>query len=287
MTTARTQIFTSLALIIETRKLKFKKLVQKHYPDIIDIPSGYKRLGDFMFLRSNRQLSPDLGEAILELFPWCKGVYQYLSTEGMSRNPMLVYLGGSKDTIIEHQENKVAYVLDFAKIMFSGGNSHLRKLLVNDVADHEFLVDMFAAVGNLSLQVLYYREIDAILIEQDPYTFSFLEKTVQRNNIENVQLINQDCRDVKLENTADRIFMGYHDVDLSHLRKALVIARDRVTLHLHPIAKVGYYDEWVERYSNWIRELGGNIEKVNTRMIKHFSPGLDHIEIQIIVQKAK
>ncbi|KKL12699.1 hypothetical protein LCGC14_2533170, partial [marine sediment metagenome] len=51
-----------------------------------------------------------------------------------------------------------------------------------------------------------------------PYTFSFLEKTVKINKIKNIEIMNIDCKDAKIENWADHVFMGYHNVNKNHLR---------------------------------------------------------------------
>ncbi len=265
--------------------MRFKDYIKKNYPAINNIPSGYKRHGNFIFLRSQEQLDNKLGEAILSLYPWCEGVYHYKNTIGESRNPEVVCLGGSIDSIIEHKENKVIYIFDFKKIMFSGGNSALRKRLVTIVQEDEFIVDMFAAVGNLSLQPIFYKKINAILIEQDPYTFTFLEKTIDKNNITSVNLINDDCRRVSMSNIADRIFMGYHDVDQSHIAQAIKLSKDRCNIHLHPIAKAGNYEEWITRYTNWIEYYGVKCEHVQVFKVKNYSPGLHHIEIIITVNK--
>lgn len=265
--------------------MKFKKYMKKKYPDLLHIPTGFKRLGNYMILRSTYNLENQLGNAILNEFPWCKGVYQYNTTTGESRIPQIRYLAGNKETKIIHKENKVLYHLDIARIMFSGGNTNLRKRLVNELREGEFLVDMFAAVGNLSLQPLFYKRNNAILIEKNNYTFSFLKKNIQENNIVNVELINSDCRDVNIEDIADRIYMGYHDVDISHLSKAIEIAKNKSNLHLHPIAKVGFYDEWINMYSTWMEDLGVKIIETRTVKVKDFSPGLHHIEIVITIQK--
>lgn len=265
--------------------MKFKQIISSKNPQLQNIPSGYKRLGNVIFLRSQKNLEKKLGEAILDVYSWCEGVFQYVTTEGESRKPKLNLLAGSNNTEIEHKENGLLYVFDFSKVMFSGGNSGLRMRLIEEVTDGEMLVDMFAAIGNLSLQVLYYRKINAILIEKDPITFSYLHETIKKNGIEEVKLINKDCREVDLQNVADRIFMGYHDLDRTHMESAVRIAKSNAILHLHPIAKIGYYQQWEKLYSDWLNTLKVEILGIRTRRIKHFSPGLDHIEIMISIRK--
>ncbi|MCY3411355.1 MAG: hypothetical protein INQ03_06935 [Candidatus Heimdallarchaeota archaeon] len=265
--------------------MKFRDKILAIRPQLAVIPSGYKRVGDFVLFRSQHRLSGELGTAVMQLFPWCRGVYQYLTTTGTSRNPSITWLAGSRDTVTEHKENGVIYVLDIARIMFAGGNSQLRKRLIQQVDEQEYLVDMFAAVGNLSLQVLYYKKIKATLIEQDSNTYSFLLQTLERNLIAGIDVLNADCRDVQLINIADRIFMGYHELEVSHFQAAVRLAKTTAILHTHPIAPADHYEEAIYKYTEFLNRCEVNVELIAALKVKNYSPGLHHIEIIFKIDK--
>lgn len=265
--------------------MKFREKLISVDKNLKNVPRGYKRLGDFIILRSNNLLSPQLGEKILEIYQWCIGVYQHKTTIGEGREPEMILLGGSSNTDILHKENGVLYHLDFKRITFSGGNRGLRKILVDAVKPEENLVDMFAAVGNLSLQPLYYNKNKGILIEKNEYTFGYLKKTMELNKISDIILINDDCRNVDIKNYADRIFMGYHDVDKTHIAKAIEISKDRAILHLHPLTKPNNYEECAKKYLEWIKFNDVGTKLISINKIKDFSPGLHHIEVVVEIQK--
>lgn len=265
--------------------MKFKERLLSLNPDLKYVPSGFKRLGDFVILRSSQQLSVKLGEAVLQSYSWCRGVYQYITTEGETRQPKIIHLAGNTNTETIHHENGVKYVLDIQKVMFSGGNTQLRRSLVDMVENGENLLDMFCAVGNLSMQIVVHKKVNAILVEKSPITYEYLIQTLQANHVEGYKTLNIDCRDLQLDSWADRIFMGYHDVDKSHLSVAVRAAKSHSKIHLHPIARFNNYQEVISRYTQWLEELGVKIIEVISKKVKDYSPKLHHIQVIYSIEK--
>ncbi len=251
------------------------------------IPKGFQRTGSILILRSNHKLDERIGEACLNIYSWTTGVFQHVSTQTEGRIPKLIYLAGQRNTETIHIENGVKYVLDIEKITFSQGNSNLRKRLINEVNDGENLLDMFAAVGNLSLQPILYKTINFHLIEKQPYTYKFLLKTLKINDVTRGITQNIDCRDITIKNWADRIFMGYHDVNEEHLTSALKALKQNGIIHLHPLVKNHDVSEWIEYYSKIIEANNYSIIDVTSYTVKKFSPGLEHTEIQFKVSSIK
>ncbi|MCE7735284.1 MAG: hypothetical protein GPJ54_10430 [Candidatus Heimdallarchaeota archaeon] len=266
-------------------KLSFRERVLLVDPSIEHVPMGYKRLENKIILRHKTLLKENLGLAVLKSYPWCTSVFQHINTLGENRRPELRHLAGDENTIVTHTENKTKYVLDISKITFSGGNRELRKRLVDEVSDGENVLDMFAAVGNLSMQVLKHRNVNGILVERDDYTFSFLNKSIILNKLTNVDIHNLDCRDIEITNWANRIFMGYHNVAESHLKRALDASKELVKIHIHPLALKNDYSEFSSIYHTWIRNYGARIIDTEVRKIKSYSPNLDHIEIVVSIEK--
>lgn len=265
--------------------MKFREQIRQSYPELSEVPAGYKRYGDAMVLRFHKVLSPQLGQAILELYPWCQRVFQHETTVGENRRPQLRHLAGDMSTEVLHHENGTTYVLDLAKITFSGGNRYLRERLVEQVSDGEQLLDMFAAVGNLSLQLLVHHRIEARLVERDPYTYQYLVRSLQANQIDPSLAFNQDCRELVLENWADRILMGYHGVDFSHFAVAVRAAKQRSTIHLHPLVPLEKSSAVMEKYKNWVNRSGAVILNHSVSRVKSFAPGIEHLEVILELEK--
>lgn len=264
--------------------MKFKDLILSMDPSIEDIPAGYKRIGDKVILRYGKLLRTPVGIAVMQAYPWCTGVFQHLTTIGEARKPQLINLAGDQQTIVTHKENGCFYKIDIENITFSGGNRGLRKRLAETVTDGENLLDMFAAIGNLSLQPIVKRKINSILIEKNAHTYEYLLQTLIANDI-STKTYNEDCRNVNISSWADRIFLGYHNVDRSHIQAAIESAKKHAILHLHPLAKPGNYQEWSEKYCSWIKDFGAEASVTNIIKIKNYSPGLHHIEVVISINR--
>jgi tRNA wybutosine-synthesizing protein 2 len=251
----------------------------------VNIPAGYHRYGDAMVLRFHKPLSPELGQTVLDTHSWCTRVFQHKTTSGVNRKPELIHLAGDPDTEVLHLENGVKFIIDLSNITFSGGNRGLRERLVKQVQDGEHLLDMFAAVGNLSLQPIFYHNITAILVERDPYTFKYLVKSLQANQMDPLIAYNLDCRKISLQNWADRIFMGFHDVDYSHFSRAIEAAKENVFLHLHPLTPSDQYDRWIDQYQTWLKSSSAQLISAEINRIKSYAPGIEHIEVILEVEK--
>ena len=265
--------------------MKFRDLISNNDPSITNIPSGYSRYGHIMLLRSSSKLPSKMAEIILSHYPWCQSVYQQTDTKGISRIPEIKLLGGIDNPKTLHIENGAKYNIDISRITFSPGNRYLRERLVNEIKDSEHLVDMFSAVGNLSLQPLIHKKISATLIEQNEYTFSYLQKNIKLNGVQDVELYNLDSRKIDKQNIADRIFMGYHDADKTHLISALKIAKKTCIIHLHPIVVIGELDNQIKTYNDFFNQQNINFEILSTHKIKNYSPKKEHIEIQYKITK--
>ena len=244
---------------------------------------NYFRLGRTLFLRCKPP--PDIISKILEIHPWADAIYFYHSVSGESRHPKITFLGGKEKSLIQHRENGVIYIFDIFQTMFSPGNQNLRKILAEEVSENEKLLDMFAAVGNLSLQPSVKKSCHLIAVEKNVHTYKSLLRTLKVNRIHPVAVLNIDSRRLNLENWADRVLMGYHNVDFQHVRSAVKAAKSGAILHLHPIAKHGNYHEWVYLYKIWIQNSGAHSTFLKATHVKKFSPGQSHYMLDFRIEK--
>ena len=238
-----------------------------------------------MVLRHPHPIPKEVGEIAVSKYKWCNGVFQQLGTSGENRRPILRHLAGTAKTEVIHKENGVKYILDIAKVTFSGGNSELRRRLAKEVEKGERLLDMFAAVGNLSMQPIVHKNVEYILVEKDPITYSYLIKTLEANGKSAIHAHNMDCRDITIKDWADRIFMGFHGVDESHLRVALKALGKEGKIHIHPIGKPRKKKELISEYISIIKKQNVDIKNTKIMKVKKYSPGLLHYEIIFEIAK--
>ncbi len=244
---------------------------------------SYFRIGNQLIVRKKPPY--EIAQKIVDRFPWVEGVYFYQAIRGEERVPQIIHLAGKDKPDVMHKENGVFYLFNIYQTMLSPGNTYLRKLLVDITSLKENLLDMFAAVGNLSLQPTYYNNCNLIAVEKSSSTFKSLQKTMKFNGILPKKLVNIDSRRLQLKNWADTVFLGYHNLDFKHVQTAVKAAKSYAKLHFHPIAKKGAEQDWIDIYSRWISSCGATSEVDDVFHVKKFSPGQSHYLIVISIRK--
>ena len=100
--------------------------------------------------------------------------------------------------------------------MWSPGNTGWRSALSGPEKVSEFyrfdkpktIIDYFAGIGYFSLQMAKgYPEAEVIAIDKNPKSIEYLTLNAKNNAVENIEIINGDCRNI--EKKADVIHLGY------------------------------------------------------------------------------
>ncbi|MFX0116559.1 MAG: hypothetical protein ACFFB3_18570 [Candidatus Hodarchaeota archaeon] len=209
-----------------------RSLIEQKWPDklpLIPVPRGWKRVGHVAILNSpilSPELEKILGQAILFLLSRV-GIetvaVRSAPTSETFRRPSIRVIAGRNETETIHREHRVRFKLDAAKITFSAGNLYERKRMIETIREG-FLVDMFAAVGNLSLPAVAHwaPSLKALGIELNPLTHRYLTETIAINGLTNhYKSILGDSRVETPENIADHVIMGCWAADNEHLLAAI------------------------------------------------------------------
>ena len=70
------------------------------------------------------------------------------------------------------------------------------------------IIDYFAGIGYFSIQMAKgYPEAEIIAIDKNPKSVEYLSLNAKNNSVENMKIINDDCRNVEMK--ADVIHLGY------------------------------------------------------------------------------
>ncbi|MCK5238299.1 MAG: hypothetical protein KAR33_02055, partial [Candidatus Thorarchaeota archaeon] len=120
-------------------------------PDTLLLPRGFHLVGHVALLTLNSELSQfdkQIGEATLKYDSKIYSVAVRVGpTVGIIRRPAYKLVAGDTDTLTTHVENEVSFRIDPLRLTFSGGNRKERISLPRMVQSHEYVVDMFACVG--------------------------------------------------------------------------------------------------------------------------------------------
>jgi tRNA wybutosine-synthesizing protein 2 len=194
---------------------------------------GYQRLGDILVLHGPRPSKEEIEALVAWAHP--RGMLWMRSLSGITRTPCTELLyGSSGDVLVE--EAGCRYWLDPAIVMFAQGNRHERQrmgALVRKSGRPERVADCCAGIGYFTVPMARAGAF-VHAIELAPRTFSFLQRTVQENCLED--RVQAECGDFRthLSGTYDRLVIGHFDA-LSYLPCALAHAHPGSVLHVHTL----------------------------------------------------
>ena len=188
-------------------------------PNLHDIlPTKWKKIGNVLII-DLENLAEDKKREIAEVYAEelnVKTVIQKNKVSGELRKPEKVDLLYGTETITEISEYGIRYSLDLGEIMWSSGNTGWRSALAGPEKVKDFysfdkpktIIDYFAGIGYFALQMARgYPKARIIAVDKNPKAIEYLITNVKENNIENVDIVNDDCRNVKWN--ADVIHLGY------------------------------------------------------------------------------
>ncbi|MFW9980389.1 MAG: class I SAM-dependent methyltransferase family protein [Candidatus Thorarchaeota archaeon] len=257
-------------------------------PDYISLPRGYYLVGYVALLTLSSgalKYKKEIGKATLDYNDKIKSVALKIGpTRDLTRKPHYELVAGNRDTLTTHIENGVVFRIDPLKFTFSRGNRHERINIPTIVQHNEFVVDMFACVGQFALHIARNTDARVTAIEINPEAFELLQENIRLNRVENrVDALLGDCREIHPIGAADRVIMGYLHDSIEYLPAGLETLKPiGGWIHLHsgiPKHRIGYYCNTIDTIA---REAGfsANIE---TREIKHYSPGIVHYVFDIFL----
>ncbi len=238
-----------------------------------------KVIGDILVLKNE----PDNLQELLDL-PEVKRIVKLGRINGHKREPEVeILVGDNTETI--HRENHCFFKLDVAKIMWSKGNTGERKRMSTLAEDGEIIVDMFAGIGYFSIPIAVHSNPAKIYsLEINPVSYGYLKENIMLNKVEDViEPILGDCREFAPRNFADRVLMGYIGNTHEYLDKAVDIVKPGGVIHYHESVpdKLKF-----ERPPQRIIDAanGRNVEILNKRIIKKYSPGVYHVVIDARIE---
>jgi len=278
-------------------------------------PSSWAVIGSVVLVEIIDAPRPEeIGEALLDLHGEADTVLERHGIAGEHREPDVSVLAGEGDTETIHTEHGTRYALDLAKVMFSPGNKEERARMGRVVeqsetterasgeerpassdsergepseqasgeaasSENETVLDMFAGIGYFTLPMARAGG-EVIAVERNPTAFQYLLENARLNGVtDRVQPYRADCRDVVGEVNADRVVMGYYDA-YEYLDSALDALEEGGVLHLHEATPENLvFDRPIDRLEDAASDRGRSIEVLDTRRVKSYSEGVEHVVV--------
>lgn len=248
------------------------------------LPSGWQILGNIIVVSiddSLDYLKTDIADALLIMYPSCSTVVRDMGISGQFRLPQReVLVGNNTETV--NKENGCLFKLDVTKVMFSKGNLH-EKALMSSIGADETIVDMFAGIGYFTIPMaVHSKPAKIIAIEINPESYAYLQENITLNNVEHiVEALNGDCAQLTPEGVADRVIMGYVNTTHHYLSQGIAaIKKDGGILHYHETTPESLvFSRPVRRIEQATLKAGRQVEILDCRKIKKYSPGVWHVVV--------
>jgi tRNA wybutosine-synthesizing protein 2 len=256
------------------------------------LPKGYQIVGSILLIKLNKNLLKNrrlIGKKIIEILPYIKTVCLIKEIKNNIRKPEIEVIAGLKKTQTLNKEHGCKFLLDVSDIMWSQGNKNEKIRLMKIAKPRETIVDMFAGIGYFSIILAKYSNPKKIYaIDINPKAIEFLRKNVWLNNVEDkIEILQGDCREFAqfLENTADRIIMGYLFNTEKFLPYAFRIAKNNATIHFHRTIK----EEEIDKIKEKLIKIGTRnkvkIKVLNVKKVKSYAPKIWHVVFDMKIIK--
>lgn len=244
-----------------------------------------KVIGDILVLKDNVHNPYEGDPQELLKIPGVNRVVRLGRIRGVQREPEVEVLWG-EGTETVHRENHCLFKLDVARIMWSKGNTTERKRMAQLVEDGETIVDLFAGIGYFTIPMAVHARPGKIYaVEINPVAHAYLSENIHLNKVQDiVEPILGNCREVAPRNIADRVLMGYIGNTEEYLDVAMDVLKDEGIIHYHEsVPDKLKFIRPAERVIN--AGKGFDVEILNQRVIKKYSPGVYHVVVDARVKK--
>jgi len=256
------------------------------------LPKKWKKIGDIITI-DFKDIDKDKKKEIAKIYAEelrVKTVIQKNSVSGELRKPDNINLLYGNETITEISEYGVKYKLDLAEIMWSPGNTGWRSALTGPEKVSDFysfnkpkvIIDYFAGIGYFAIQMAKgYPKSKVIAIDKNPKSIEYLTMNCIENGIENIEIINDDCRNITSK--ANVIHLGYIGNTIDFLDHTYHCLKENGIAIFHEAYRNNWLgfksrSDWIgipDNFSKLMETKGFAVEKFER--VKFYGPSTSHI----------
>ena len=200
----------------------------------------------------------------------------------------LVFGQDTRETIIK--ENNCRIKIDVEKVFCSTRLSEERRRIVSLIKDGEIVGVFFAGAGPFALSIAKSKEVKEIIaIELNDLAVKYLKENIKLNRVEDI--VKPVLGDVKIEakkypNYFDRVVMPLPKSAELFLDSAIFSAKDGGIIHIYKfVPKDDPYTETEKEITEIAKVNKVNLEIVNKRIIRSYSPAIVQIVMDLKVKK--
>ena len=263
----------------------FSELLKDELTDdeIENLRTSFDTIGDIVILEIPEDLQDKkqlIGDAALK-FTKRKAIYMKKSAiKGTTRVRDLEFLSGTDDSVTIHKEHGARLKLDVREVYFSPRLATERKRVMESVKDGEKILDMFCGIGPYPIVIAKNKDVDITAVDINESAIKYLNENIKLNKLKgNIRTYCGDVREVSagFKTKFDRIIMNLPGLAYTFLDVSVNLIEDGGTINYYEFSDS--YEQGIKRLESACKQVGKEVEIINTRKVKSTSPGEWHVAI--------
>ena len=269
----------------------FSELLKDELTDeeIENLRTSFDTIGDIVILEIPEDLQDKkqlIGDAALK-FTKRKAIYMKKSAiKGTTRVRDLEFLSGTDDSVTIHKEHGARLKLDVREVYFSPRLATERKRVMESVKDGEKILDMFCGIGPYPIVIAKNKDVDITAVDINESAIKYLNENIKLNKLKgNIRTYCGDVREVSagFKTKFDRIIMNLPGLAYTFLDVSVNLIEDGGTINYYEFSDS--YEQGIKRLESACKQVGKEVEIINTRKVKSTSPGEWHVAIDGKIKK--
>jgi tRNA (guanine37-N1)-methyltransferase len=257
--------------------------------EIENLRTSFDTIGDIVILEIPEDLQDKkqlIGDAALK-FTKRKAIYMKKSAiKGTTRVRDLEFLSGTDDSVTIHKEHGARLKLDVREVYFSPRLATERKRVMESVKDGEKILDMFCGIGPYPIVIAKNKDVDITAVDINESAIKYLNENIKLNKLKgNIRTYCGDVREVSagFKTKFDRIIMNLPGLAYTFLDVSVNLIEDGGTINYYEFSDS--YEQGIKRLESACKQVGKEVEIINTRKVKSTSPGEWHVAIDSKIKK--
>ncbi len=243
------------------------------------LPQGFDQIGDIAVVKfdeESRPYEPEVARAILAAYKGIRAVAADEGVEGDLRVRTLRKLSGAGDLHTVHKEFGLHIEVDLERVFFTPRLAGERRRVALMVAPYEHVLDAFAGVGPISLQIAKLQpSVNLDAVDVNGAAVELLRRNAERNKLRNITAHEADFRAfaaARKPASYSRIVMNLPHRAKEFLPDALPLVARGGYLHLYQILPL----DQVLPEQGALRRIGeaagAKLTILRARPVKTYSP---------------
>ena len=257
--------------------------------EIENLRTSFDTIGEVVILEIPEDLQNKkqvIGDAALK-FTKRKAIYMKKSAiKGTTRVRDLEFLAGVDDSETIHKEHGARLKLDVREVYFSPRLATERKRVMESVEDGEKILDMFCGIGPYPIVIAKNKDVDITAVDINESAIKYLNENIKLNKLKgNIRTYCGDVREVSagFKTKFDRIIMNLPGLAYTFLDVSVNLIEDGGTINYYEFSDS--YEQGIKRLESACKQVGKEVEIINTRKVKSTSPGEWHVAIDSKIKK--